>query len=108
MTGIAGSSVNFTWTFSGTLRTAVLIKQKDGSREAVISINYGLTVNTAAPYSGRVSVVWNGRSHGQVTFTLNLIRITDEGSYICILEPVHAGQAIPDDTVQLIVLGKRA
>ena len=109
MSGIVGSSVNFTWTFSGDLGVARLEKQKDdGSRESMISINKAVKTNIHSPYHGRVSAVWNGKSPGQVTFTLNLISVVDEDSYICRLDPVDPGQVSPEDTVQLIVLGKRA
>ena len=108
MTGIFGLSVNFTWNFNGDVAVARLVTQ-DGSTELlVISINKLLQVSsgTNSPYSGRVSAVWNGKSPGQVTFTLNLIRMTDEGSYTCKLKPVDDFQNIISDTLQLIVLGK--
>ena len=108
VTGIVGSSVNFTWTFSGDVEVARLVTQ-DGSTELlVISINKLLQVSTGtnSPYSGRVSAVWNGKSPGQVTFTLNLIRMTDEGFYTCKLKPVDDLQKTPSDTLRLIVLGK--
>ena len=108
VTGIVGSSVNFTWTFSGDVKEARLVTQ-DGSTELlVISINKILQVSTGlnSPYSGRVRAVWNGKSPGQVTFTLNLIRRTDKGSYTCKLKPVDFLQITPSDTLQLIVLGK--
>ena len=108
VTGIVGSSVNFTWTFSGDVEVARLVTL-DGSTELlVISINKLLQVftGTNSLYSGRVSAVWNGKSPGQVTFTLNSIRMTDEGSYTCKLKPVDFLQTTPSDTLQLIVLGK--
>ena len=81
MTGIVGSSVNFTWTFSGDVKVA----QLEINSNVLVSKDKTLQVTTTtnSPYSGRVSAVWSGRSPGQVTFTLNLFRMTDEGSYIC-------------------------
>ena len=108
VTGIVGSSVNFTWTFSGDVEVARLVTQDGLTELLVISINKVLQVSTGinSPYSGRVSAVWNGKSPGQVTFTLNLVRITDEGFYMCKLKPVDDFQNSPSDTLQLIVLGK--
>ena len=108
MTGIVGSSVNFTWNFSGDVKEARLVTQDGSTQLQVISINKLLQVSTGinSPYSGRVSAVWNGKSPGQVTFTLNLIRMTDEGPYTCKLKPVDFLQITPSDTLQLIVLGK--
>ena len=102
--GIVGSYVNFTWTFSGDVEEA----QLEINSNVLVSINKILQVTTItnSPYSGRVGAVWDGRSPGQVTFTLNLIRMTDEGSYTCKLKPVDDFQNSPSDTLQLIVLGK--
>ena len=104
MIGIVGSSVNFTWTFSGDVKVA----QLEINSNVLISINKALKVTTItnSPYSGRVSPVWNGNIPGQVTFTLNLIRMTDEGSYICRLIPVAFDDIQRTDTVQLIVMGE--
>ena len=104
VTGIVGSSVNFTWSISGDVKVA----QLEINSNVLVSIDKALQVTTItnSPYSRRVSVVWNGRSPGQVTFTLNLIRMTDEGSYICRLMPVALDDIQLTDTVQLIVLGK--
>ena len=104
MTGIVGSSVSFTWIFSGDVKVA----QLEINSNVLISINkiFQVTTITNSPYSGRVSVVWNGKSPGQITFTLNLIRMTDEGSYTCTLIPSDSGQIRRIDTVQLTVMGK--
>ena len=104
MTGIVGLSFNFTWTFSGNINFA----QLEINSNVLVSIDKTLKVTTItnSPYTGRVSAVWNGRSPCQVTFTLNLIRMTDEGSYICRLIPVALDDIQRTDTVQLIVLGK--
>ena len=103
MTGIVGSSVNFTWTYSGDVKRAQLAI----ASVVLISINkLQVTTIQNSPYSGRVSVVWKGTSPGQVTFTLDLIRMTDEESYTCTLLPSDSGQIRRFDTVQLIVLGK--
>ena len=104
MTGIVGLSFNFTWSISGDVKGAHL----EINSNVLVSIDKALQVNTItnSPYSGRVSAVWNGKSPGQVTYTLNLIRMTDEGSYICRLIPVALDEIQRTDTVQLIVLGK--
>ena len=108
VTGIVGSSVNFTWSFSGDVKEARLVTEDGSTQLLVISINKLLQVSTGinSPYSGRVRAVWNGKTPGQVTFTLNVIRMTDEGSYTCKLKPVDYLQTTPSDTLQLIVLGK--
>ena len=112
VTGVLGSSVNFTWAFhGGNLDRVELGTKKDGSvaiKDILISIDKLQTIITIQnpPYSGRVSGIWNGSSPGQATFTLNSIQKADERFYACRLEPDSL--AAPDvyDTVQLLVVGK--
>ncbi len=110
--GVLGSSVNFTWPFSG--GGANLIQwgtKKDGFhsiRNTLVSIDKFMTVTTiqTLPYSGRVSGVWDGSSPGQATFTLSSIQKADERFFICKLEPYSLAEVPVYDTVQLLVIGK--
>ena len=112
MTGVLGSSVNFSWAFhGGNINRVTLGTKKDGSgdiKDVLISIDKLQTINTIQnpPYSGRVSGIWNGSSPGQATFTLNSIQKADERFYVCRLTPGSLDEPLVYDTVQLIVVGK--
>ena len=112
VTGVLGSSVNFTWAFSGgTLLRAQWGTKKDGANileDVLVSIDKHMSVTTiqTLPYSGRVSGVWDGNSPGQATFTLNSIQKADERLYICKLEPDSLVAVAVYDTVDFLVLGK--
>ena len=109
MTGVLGSSVNFTWAFSGGIVESVQWgTKKDGVlnfQRLLVTVrkNKASTITTNPPYRGRVSGAWDGSSPGQTTFTLNSIQKTDERFYVCKLVPRNI--AAPDvyDTVQLII-----
>ena len=112
VTGVLGSSVNFTWAFSG---GNVDLLQWGTKRDGVSLINNLLvsinklsivTTITNSPYSGRVSGFWDGSSPGQATFTLNSIKKADERFYICKLTPDSLAASPVYDTVQLLVVGK--
>ena len=112
MTGILGSSVNFTWAFSGgNVRFAQWATKQDGVdriQDILVGIDKSARVTTIknSPYSGRVSGVWDGSSPGQATFTLNSIKKADGRFYICTLGP-DSFIAVPVfDVVQLLVVGK--
>ena len=112
MIGVLGSSVNFTWAFhGGKIQRVEWGTKKDGSvdiKDLLISIDK-LQTTTAiqnAPYSGRVSGIWNGSSPGQATFTLNSIQKADERFYVCRLTPDRLDVLDVYDTVQLLVVGK--
>ena len=112
VTGVLGSSVNFTWAFKGgNVKFAQWGTKQDGIvsiQDALVSIDKSTTVTTIinSPYSGRVSGVWDGNSPGQATFTLNSIQNADERFYICRLDPDSFPAVAVFDTVQLLVVGK--
>jgi len=111
LTGVLGSSVNFTWAFhGGNLERVEWGTKHDGSvkiEDVLVSINMlQTTVIQNSPYSGRVSGEWNGISPGQVTFRLSSIQKADERFYICQLTSQKLAVQIAYDTVQLLVVGK--
>ena len=112
VTGVLGSSVNFTWVFHGGNidRVAWGTKRDVGFtiKDVLVSIGKLQTVTTIQnpPYSGRVSGVWDGSSPGQATFTLNSIKESDEMFYSCQLTPESLGAQFVYDTVELLVVGK--
>ena len=110
MTGVLGSSVNFTWDFSGSNVKLVQWGTKQDNaialKDVLVTIKKVTVITVdSPPYSGRVRGVWDGSSPGQATFTLSSIQKADERLYICRLVP---SSIIPlvFDTVQLVVLGK--
>ena len=112
MTGVLGSSVNFTWAFhGGNIDRIEWATKTDGSlnlKDVLVSIDK-LQIITAIqnpPYSGRVSGDWDGSSPGQATFTLNSIQKADERIYVCKLTPESLAVQPSHDTVQLLVVGK--
>ena len=112
VTGVLGSSVNFTWAFhGGNMDRVEWGTKKDGSvdiEDVLISIDKVQTITTIQnpPYSGRVSGIWDGSSPGQATFTLNSIQKADERFYVCRLIPGSLDEPLVSDTVQLLVVGK--
>ena len=112
MTGVLGSSVNFTWAFHGrNIRRVEWGTKKDGSvdfKDVLISIDKLQTITAIQnpPYSGRVSGIWDGSSPGQATFTLKSIQKPDERFYVCKLGPDSLDDPAVYDTVQLLVVGK--
>ena len=105
MTGFVGGSVNFTWTFNGNVQSAQLEREN----RVLISLDKTLTVYVpSSSYSGRISVFWDGKSPGQVTFLLKLSSITDEGKYQCRLTAQALDDIQPLSGVELVVLGKCA
>ena len=104
------SSVTFTWNFTGELRIAEWGTKKSGVR--VIDDNL-LTLQTNGPqsfnvplYNGRVNGSWNGKSPGQVTFTLTSIKEVDNRMFLFIFKPKNLVAENVFDKVQLIVRGK--
>ena len=112
VTGVLGSSVNFTWAFhGGKINRVEWGTKKDGFvniKDLLISIDKLQTITTIqnAPYSGRVSGIWNGSSPGQATFTLNSVQKADERFYVCKLAPDRLEALDVYDIVQLLVVGK--
>ena len=112
VTGVVGSSANFTWAFHGGKIDRIEWGTKtDGSvnmKDLLISIDNLQTITTIQnpPYSGRVSGIWDGSSPGQATFTLNSIQKADERFYVCKITPDRLDVPVVRDTVQLLVVGK--
>ena len=112
MTGVLGSSVNFTWAFDGGNIDRVEWGTKDDHavsiKDVLVSIDKLQIITTIRnpPYSGRVSGDWDGSSPGQATFTLNSIQKADERFYVCMLSPENVFVQSAYDTVQLTVVGK--
>jgi len=112
VTGVLGSSFNFTWAFHGGRVFKVQWGTKqDGSvniKDVLVSINKLQAISTIQnpPYSGRVRGDWDGSSPGQATFTLSSIQKADERVYVCQLVPDSLDGQPAYDTVQLLVVGK--
>ncbi|XP_020610365.1 uncharacterized protein LOC110048948 isoform X2 [Orbicella faveolata] len=111
VTGVLGSSVNFTWAFhGGNVGKFVWGTKNNGAvtvKDVLVSIDKLQTITTIQnlPYSGRVSGNWNGSSPGQATFTLSSIQRADERFYSCKLSPGSLGESPVYDTVHLLVVG---
>ena len=109
VTGVLGSSVNFTWAFNGgSIRKVEWGTERDhvvGFKDVLVTIDKLQTITTiqSPPYSGRVSGDWDGSSPGQATFTLNSIQKADERFYVCKLTPDNVAAPFLSDTVQLII-----
>ena len=112
MTGVLGSSVNFTWAFhAGSIERVEWGTKKDGIvaiKDVLVSIDKLQTITTIrnSPYSGRVSGDWDGSSPGQATFTLNSIQKADERFYVCKLAAESLAVLPVYDIVQLLAVGK--
>ena len=112
MTGVLGSSVNFTWAFDGgnidRVEWGTKYDHAVSIKDVLVSIDKLQKVTTTRnpPYSGRVSGDWDGSSPGQATFTLNSVKKADERFYVCILSPESLFAQPAYDTVQLTVVGK--
>ena len=110
--GKLGSSLNFTWTFRGSLKLA-----NWGTKQALNSdiddLLVSLSINGLEPvvppalYDGRVNGSWDGNTDpGQVVYTLTSIQKEDSKFYTCIITPVEFGANPAYDTFQLVVIGK--
>jgi len=112
VTGVLGSSVNFTWAFhGGNVYSVEWGTKSDGSvniKDVLVSINKLQIITTIqnSPYSGHVSGDWDGSSPGQAIFTLSSIQKADERFYVCRLTPESLSAQSVYDTVQLLVVGK--
>ena len=114
MSGLAGSSINFTWSFSGDVDTASWGLKRAGSPSLenngeLVQIKKngpvpGITVPSA--YSGRVSRSGN-TSLGHVIFTLGSLREIDERFFACFITPTESFDFIHFDTVYLVVEGEQ-
>jgi len=110
--GLAGSSVNFTWSFSGDVDSVIWGLKKDGVDVIkydgkLVSLDKDGPVPLTVPseYSGRVSGSGDASS-GQVTFTLSSIRMSDEGFYGCNIKPTLSFVSEKFDSVYLAVKGE--
>ena len=112
VTGVLGSSVNFTWAFhGGNIDRVEWGTKKDVGvtiENVLVSINKLQTITTIqnSPYSARVSGDWDGSSPGQATFTLSSIQKADERFYSCKISPESLDLDAIYDTVELLVVGK--
>ncbi len=111
VTGLVGSSVNFTWSFTGDVRSVSWGLKHDRYHD--LQINGALVelrkvglvpLTVPSAYNGRVS----GRgdvSSGQVTFTLSSIRHSDERFYGCLLRSNVDFESPRFDDVHFVVEG---
>ena len=112
VTGLVGSSLNFTWSFSGDVNLVIWGLKKDGVNgiknggELVYRDKNGpVLIPVPSAYGGRVSGSGDASS-GQVTFTLSLIRMNDKGFYGCNIEPTDIVDPEKFDSVYLAVKGE--
>jgi len=112
VTGLVGSSVNFTWSFSGDVDSVSCGLKKDGvnvikNDGKLVSLDKNGLVSVTVPseYNGRVSGSGDASS-GQVTFTLSSIRMSDEGFYGCNIKPTDTFDDENFDSVYLAVKGE--
>ena len=112
VTGLVGSSVNFTWSFIGDVDSVIWGLKKDGvdvikNDGELVSLDKNGPVSVLVPsaYSGRVSGSGDASS-SQVTFTLSLIRMIDKGFYGCTIMPTDVFKQERFDSVYLAVKGK--
>ena len=110
MRGLAGSSVNFTWGFSGNvgdiqwgLKESGINDFKTNGILVKLQGNNKVLLSGPPEYNGRVS---GSRSSDQAVFTLSSITKVDERSYGCILEPARGSfDSSRFDIVHLVVEG---
>ena len=109
--GTLGSSVNFTWTFTGDM-ISVNWGTKQSGVDKIHTLLVALTTTGSGPvvlpprYAQRVNGTWDGEtSPGRVTFTLTSIRENDDNFYACQIAPVNLLTSEVFDTVQLVVRG---
>lgn len=112
MIGKLGSSLNFTWTFRGSLKLANWGTKRSLNSEiddllVSLSIRGLERVDAPALYDGRVNGSWDGNTDpGRVVYTLTSIQKEDSKFYTCKITPVEFGANPAYDTFQLVVLGK--
>ncbi len=112
MTGLVGSSVNFTWSFSGDVDTVDWGLKKDGvngfvNNGRLVSLDKSGSVSVTVPsaYSGRVSGSGDVSS-GQAIFTLSSIRKSDDRYFGCRISPTDSFMSQKFDLVYLAVKGE--
>lgn len=109
MTGLAGASFNFTWSFSGDVKTVDWGLKDDGgnyieNNGVLVSLNKNGPVSITVPpaYSGRVNRSGDASS-GQVIFTISQIKSSDERFYGCRIRPTDGFDTEKFDLVYLAV-----
>ncbi|XP_078379646.1 uncharacterized protein LOC144662658 [Oculina patagonica] len=109
VTGLVGSSVNFTWSFSGDVDTVDWGLKKDGvngfvNNGRLVSLDKSGSVSVTVPsaYSGRVSGSGDVSS-GQAIFTLSSIRKSDDRYFGCRISPTDSFMSQKFDLVYLAV-----
>lgn len=106
MSGIAGSSFNFTWTFSNGVETVSWgLKTAASQIEKLVTVGLrGQVILTSAPaFDGRVSASGSASS-GSVIFILTNIQKSDDVFYGCKISPVGPYRTV-FDYVRLAVQG---
>ena len=106
-----GSSVNFTWTFTGN-PSSIDWGIKQAGADAfqlnghILSVDRGGTQTVMNQrYNGRINGIWSGNSQsGQVVFTLSTIEMKDMESYLCMLR-AGFGYSNQFDNLKLVVEG---
>ena len=113
MIGLVGSSVNFTWKFSGGSNGVCSFSWGLKSTTGDGFINNGILV-TIDPSGSNPTVINNVRASGsvsgnqfsgQVTFTLSSIKRNDERFYGCKITPASNFDTADFESVQLVVKG---
>ena len=116
VTGLAGSSVNFTWSFSGDVKKIQWGIKKDGVKDLntstiLVSLDQSVLVPITVPdaYTGRVcGTRHDDSSSGQVLFTLSSVKKEDENIYGCrITSSDNLFPVVKFDYMQLVVEGKK-
>ncbi len=112
VTGLVGSSVNFTWSFTGDANRVYWGLKRDGDdgfenngRLVYLDDRGSVLVTAPLEYDGRVSGSGDVSS-GQVIFTLSSIRKSDQRFYGCMLYPNHPFYRRVFDSVYLAVEGE--
>ena len=112
MYGSVGSSVTFTWRFSGgvgTVKWGIKDPALNTIKTTLVSLSSTgvvLSVTNQDPYNGRVNGSYNGdASSGQSIFTLSNIRKGDKGFYGCRITSTDFVPVIIFDPVKLTIEG---
>ena len=106
-----GSSFDFSWNYTGNLRSVEWGTKDREIREVNVSLFTldkidGHAVPNVSQYIGRRLGSWNLQSPGQVTFTLNDIKAVDNQVFIFKFVTDNIAALDVFDIVQLIVKGK--
>lgn len=111
VTGQLGSSLNFTWTFKGSLKLADWGTKRSMDNEVdelLVSLSIRGQESVVLPplYDGRVNGSWDGQTNpGRVVYTLTSLQKEDSKFFVCKLTPVGLVPVPIFDTFQLIVTG---